>query len=143
MLFLILSAPPAGAEGYNIRKYSPLTLKIELDKDAYEVGEPIDGKIIINNTMGSRFPVVFNIKLYHDKDLFGEYKTSFERVFFGRTDYTFHDFGIPEFNDSPAAEGEWNVSILQQDLDVSNARWATIHIIPNQRDKENDQRSGY
>ena len=104
-----------------------------MKKDTYQVGEPIDGKIVVRNTMAGDFPVIFNIKLYHAEELFAEYNTELKRAYFGTTEYSFKNFGIPPFNDSPAAEGEWKVGILQQGLDASNAQWVTIHIIPAAR----------
>ena len=117
------------ARPYQWGNVSPLTLQVEVPKDTFHIGEPIDGTIVVQNSMGGSYPVTFNIKLYHNNQVVREFRTEFQRVFFGRTEYSFKDFGIPPFNDAPAAVGEWNVSILQQDMDVSNARYVVIHVI--------------
>ncbi len=131
----LLSSGPLQADPYSVKKYSPISLKIELPKDTYAVGERIDAKIVVSSTRGGGYPATFNIRLYHGKDLFDEYRTNFPRIFMGRTEYALNDFGIPPFNDSPAAVGDWNISILQQDLDVSNAAWATIHVVMPEREE--------
>jgi hypothetical protein len=134
LVVFLLPAVCLWASQYRSGTHSPITLKIKLKKDTFEVGEPIDGKIEIQSTLAGGFPVVFNIKLYHDKALFSDLKTEFKRIHFGRTVFSFKDFGIPPFNDSPASQGEWNLSINQQDMDVSHARWVTIQIIAQHED---------
>jgi hypothetical protein len=104
---------------------TPLSIEFKLNQDTFTVGEPVNGKIILQNTHGN-FPTIFEVRLYHGSQLFTSYIISFQRIFFGRTEYSFKDFNVPRFNDTPAAVGEWHISIAPQGMDTS--AYTTIYI---------------
>lgn len=109
------------------------SVKIEPSKEVFEVGEPLDGKIKIENVYANGIPVVFIIKLFHEDKQVNVLTTSIPHVPFGEMTTTFKSFGIPTFNSDPSSVGKWKIVIFLQDDDENKAQSTNIEIIPNSK----------
>ena len=128
---LFLSGKSAWGNVYANAPYSPLSIKIRMQKEVFKVGEPIVGTIVLQNIYSVGFSAIFDIKLFHENVLVSQLTTAIKRVPFGTTEFSFQGFGIPPFNDNSATQGNWRISIVQQNLDASYAKEVAIHIIPS------------
>lgn len=126
-LFLLTDRGVFG-EIHSDSPYSPLNITIKMEKTVFMVGEPVEGKVIVENTYPANLPAVFDIKLFHDGKMFPERSTAIKGVPSGTTEFSFKGFGIPQFNLTPAAEGLWRITIVQQNLDSSYAQEVTLRI---------------
>ncbi len=136
----LLSTSQASAKMKSVKYRSPLKVEIKLPKESYQVREPIDGQIIIENTYPASLPAVFTIKLFFNDKLFSEQTTAIKKVPMGTIEFTFKGFGIPAFNDKVEAEGEWRIHIVQLNMDESYAVEAKILIVPPAVSKEENKR---
>jgi hypothetical protein len=90
-----------------------VSIDIELEKETFNVGEPISGKVIIDSDLPTTNPDTFIIKLYKDDVLFRQSTTN-TPIFLGRTEYEFKNFGITEINNGPADKGNWRIVVTKQ-----------------------------
>ncbi len=137
---IMFSSDQASAKMKSVKYRSPLEVEIQLPKESYQVGEPIDGQIIIENTYPASLPAVFTIKLFFNDKLFSEQTTAIKKVPMGTMEFTFKGFGIPVFNNKVEAEGEWRIHIVQLNMDESYAAEAKILIVPPAVSKEENKR---
>ena len=88
---------------------SPVAIKIVMSKSVYRVGDPIQGQVIITQRYASNIPAVFEMTLIHDNKVVKRSLISMKRVPGGRTQFSFGRFGIPQFNTSTEAKGNWTI----------------------------------
>jgi len=112
---------------------SAVTVKIKMPKAVFKTGEPVDGKVVLTNLYPAGFPVVFNIRVVHNDQVASALSTALKAVPQGTTEFSFKNFGIPQFNRGPEAEGAWRITIVQQNLDQSQGATATLQILPEQK----------
>lgn len=121
----------AGASiGWGPDSYSPVRVRISIERTDYEVKEPVEGRVVLDNISPATLPAVFNIRLFHDGILVSRFVTSIQQIPSGQTSFSFQGFGIPFFNSGPESAGVWRISIVQQNLDESTAEEVTIYIRP-------------
>ena len=130
---LIFIGGSSAANEWMDERSSALDIEINLPKTIFSLGEPIEGTITVMNTYAVTLSATFNIRLSRNGELVNELSTSIDHVPSGRTEFTFKGFGIPNFNSDDAALGSWQMSILQQDLDVSHARVISFQIVPSDK----------
>ena len=111
-----------------------------MEKTAFEVGETVEGRVIVHNSYPANVPAIFNVRLFHDGKLESQRMTSIPRIPDGTTDFSFKNFGIPVFNDRAGTEGEWRITIVQQNRDASDASEAMIRIVPS-REQDSEEPS--
>ena len=119
------------AAGGSADLYSPISVKIIVPKDTYEVGEAVEGQVELSNSFPVTIPAVFTIKLFHEDTEVSALTTSIRQVFPLTIRIPFKSFGIPAFNDTAASEGNWRIVINQQNFDVPHSTEAKIHIAPS------------
>ena len=107
--FFSLTIPVYASDYSGYHNY--IELSIELDKTLYKPNEPVEGKVILNNTAPNTLFGSFTVKLYHDGHLKFTTDTYIKTIFTGKTDFTFKNFGIPRINDSPEDSGHWRMVI--------------------------------
>ena len=133
MIFLLLvvlfMTNNAGAKIHDDQPYSSLSVKVEMKKNTFEIREPIEGEVIIKNIYPAVIPAVFHIRLFHDGKMVAERITSVQNLRMGTTKFSFHNFGVPDFNHDAGAEGDWHIKIIQQNLDESYAASVNVRII--------------
>ena len=120
------------AKSYSSNDYNPLKIQIKMEKTAFEVGETVEGRVIVHNSYPASVPAIFNVRLFHDGKPEDKWTTSIPHVPGGTTDFSFKNFGIPVFNDQAGTEGEWRITIVQQNRDASDASEVMIRIVPSQ-----------
>lgn len=113
--------------------YSPLSIKIKMEKDVFQVREAVKGKVEVENVYPGNIPAVFDIKLFHDDKPVSESTTAIQHVPSGTTAFSFQAFGIANFNDDSTAVGIWRIIIVQQNLDASYTKEATVRIVPSEK----------
>ncbi len=138
---LLLATHQASAKMKTVKYRSPLEVQIKLTKGSYQVGEPIDGEVVIKNTYSASLPAVFTIKLFFKDQLFSEQTTAIKRVPMGTVEFTFKGFGIPDFNHHTGAEGEWKIHIVQMNMDEHYAKEVKVLIVPLAVHKVLDKKS--
>ncbi len=106
----------------------PISLTIDLQKNVFEVGEPIEGTISVRNSYAATIPAGFNIKIFHDGTFVSQSFTTVH-IPLGTTKFSFKKFGIPIFNVDPSAQGEWHISIVQRGQNPAPAQEVTLHIM--------------
>ena len=126
-VFLLFVAGPALA-GKDLT--SPLSIYIQLDKDIFNLYEPVEGKITVKNTYPAPLPAIFQIKIFHNGKIVAERQTSIKRVPEGNTEFSFKSFGIPTINLDATVAGEWQLKILQKNLPESEAKQVHFQILP-------------
>lgn len=108
----------------------PLSVMFEMKKNVFKVREPVQGTITVNNHYPAGIPVVFRISLFHNEKPVSELMTAIHEVPYGKTKFSFKEFGIPQFNSGPEAQGLWRLRIIQQNADPASAREITLSVVP-------------
>lgn len=126
---IFLMTAPVVSKIHDESPYSSVTLKVKMKKVNFKVGEPVEGKITIENDYPANIPIVFKIRLYHDGYFVSEVLTSAKGIPFGKTEFTFRGFGVPLFNAERDSVGLWKIKFIQQHLDESYAKTATVRIV--------------
>ena len=109
---------------------SLLTVHITLPGASFKAGSPVEGRVIVDSRTSQVLPAVFDITLFHGKDVFATASTSLRALGFGRSVFTFKDFGIPAFNRGEEALGVWRILIVQQGLDREQGAEVSFKIVP-------------
>ena len=135
---LLLNPDHLLAKSYSSNDYNPLKIQIKMEKTTFEVGEPIEGWVIVHNSYPANVPAIFHVRLFHDGKLEDERTTSIPHIPEGTTDFSFKNFGIPVFNDRAGTEGEWRITIVQQNRDASDASETMIRIVPS-REQDSEE----
>lgn len=99
------------------KRSTPIKLKIEMKKSEFSVREPVEGRIMVENNYPAALPAIFDIKLFHNENMYSEFLTSVKPVLPGKTVFTFREFGIPQFNTGEKAKGHWQIIITQKDVE--------------------------
>lgn len=75
--------------------YSPIRVKIQLTKTAFELNEPLEGHVILTNGYPANLPALFDVQLFQDgkSTLFST--TEIRTVRTGKSRYTLQEFGVP------------------------------------------------
>ncbi len=135
--FLFVVVPWGGpADAAMNENDSALDVEIHLQKTTFASGEPIGGTVTVENKYPASFSAIFDIRLIHDGKLVNEFSTSIDRIPSGKTHFPFRAFGIPHFNSDETALGTWQISILQQNLDISHTKVISIQIVPPEKSKD-------
>ena len=127
---LLLNPNPLLAKSYSSDDYNPLKIQIKMEKTTFEVGEPVDGRVIVHNSYPANVPAIFHVRLFHDGKPESERTTSIPHIPQGTTKFSFKNFGIPKFNRHREAEGEWRIFIVQQNRDPSQGSEVILQIVP-------------
>ena len=137
LLPLFLTVVSLNANNVLAETYShddnPLTIQIKTEKTVFEIGEAVEGTVILDNRYPASVLAVFNIRLFHDGKFVAQETTSIPQIPMGTMEFSFKHFGIPQFNDHPGTEGAWQITVVQQNRDVSYAAEVTIQIVPSQK----------
>ncbi len=125
-LFVLAAAvfSQTSAAGYR----SPISVEIKMKKAVFELYEPVEGEVVLNNRYPASVPVTLHVKLYRQGELHYQGLTNVETVFTGTTRVPLKNMGIPDINDNPDAVGRWHISILQQNVDPSQAARTSFKI---------------
>jgi hypothetical protein len=115
---------PAAVAQERVNNY--ITYDIDVKK-VFQSNENVDGQIIVNNAGPATLADSFNIRLYHNGKLIRELLTRMTAIPPGENRYSFKDFGIPQINDNPNAEGNWTMSIY--DVDPAYSKDVDFRII--------------
>ncbi len=132
IFFFSLSFPVGTAQGemYFNRLQSPIKVKIRAEKEIFNLGEPIKGTIVLDNTYPANISAVFVVTLFHDGSAAFQVTTSLKHIPAGPLKFSFREFGIPPFYDDPAAAGVWRIVVAQVAVDPSFGKEMTLRIIP-------------
>ena len=137
LLPLFLTVVSLNANNVLAETYShddnPLTIQIKTEKTVFEIGEAVEGTVILDNRYPASVLAVFNMRLFHDGKFVSQETTSIPQIPMGTMEFSFKHFGIPQFNDHPGTEGEWQITVVQQNRDVSYSAEVTIQIVPSQK----------
>jgi len=107
---------------------SPLSVEIHPSKNTLRGREPVTGQVVIVNTAPEKLAAVFDVTAYHNGRVKYTSITSTKDIFFGKNQFDFKDFGIPQFNTGPGAAGFWRIEILQRNLDDSYKAFTVVNI---------------
>ncbi len=129
ILFFSLSSVYSAHSAMYDKSYSPITIKFKMKRTVFEVREPVEGTIILENRYPSGIPATFRVKLFLEGRFVTETMTSIKHVPTGKTEFIFKNFGIPIFNTDAGKEGMWRIRIAQQNLEASAAD-VVIRITP-------------
>ena len=131
---ILLNPHPLPAKAYSPDDYNPLKIQIKMEKTTFEVGESIEGWVIVHNSYPANVPAIFNVRLFHDGKPESERMTSIPRIPDGTTKFSFKNFGIPKFNRHPGTQGEWRILIVQQNRDPSQGSEVILQIVPGRHE---------
>ena len=112
LVFLISGHCAVWARDSN-RTHTYIDVRIKMDKTAYKLGEPLEGKVVITNAAPANLPSVFMVKLYKGKKLRLSTTVSIDTIFTGTMDFEFKNFGIPLLRADQSSIGEWRLVINQ------------------------------
>lgn len=105
--------------------HNPISFDINV-KPTYDPTEDVTGKIVVHNTYASPLPATFRIKLYHNDKFQNELVSSMDQLLPGQTTFSLDEFGIPQINQNPNAQGQWTIVIYQND--PTQSKEATFRI---------------
>ncbi len=125
----LLAAAQSLWADYSDQPASRLKVVLHLKRDSYKAGEPLEGTVEVTNDYPAGLPTIFNITLFHEDIAVSNFLTSIQ-IPPGTTEFTFRQFGIPDFDLEPASAGQWRIVILQQNRDASEAREVAFRILP-------------
>lgn len=124
--FLSFSSRPSG-EGH---LSTFVTVKINLKKQVYTAGEPLEGNVTLTNRTSAVLPATFEVRLFQD----GRQKyltiTEVKTIYPGNTDLSFKSMGVPEIHTSSEAAGKWRMVIKQMNVGEEYAVSAEFEIVP-------------
>jgi len=124
----VIAGEGLAAENAYSRSGGRISVQIVPEKKELEAGEKLEGKVIVKSGYPASVPAVFLITLYHDGTYVSQMTTSV-RIPYGTTKFSFRDFGIPDFSREAGAEGEWRITIVQQNRDPSEAASVTVRVV--------------
>jgi hypothetical protein len=127
----VVIVPNVWSKIHDYKPFSSIVVKFKLKRVHFKVGEPIMGRVVLENDYPGTIPAVFKIQLYHDGLFVSEVLTSVKTIPFGHTDFTLQNFGVPSFNSTKDSVGRWQIKILQQNLDEKYAKIGTLYIVAN------------
>lgn len=105
---------------------SPISIKIEMNKDTFTLPEPIEGKVVLTSTAPSNLHAVFDVKIFLNDVPQQSFSIAFKSVWPQMTSFSFKDFSIH----IPAQAGQWRLVIKQQNLDEDQAATADFVVNP-------------
>ena len=106
-----------------------LNFRIDV-KPSFVSNERVRGNITVENHYSEPLSEVFNIKLYHNDQLYKELETTAENLLPGQTTFSLDKFGIPTINQSLNSQGQWTIVIRPKSLSPAQSQEASFRILP-------------
>lgn len=107
---------------------SPLSVKIKMEKDVYQQGEEVKGRIEVFNEAPSALIATFKVTLTQNGLVRYTATTAITGITAGTNKYTFASFGIPSLAHDSDPTGDWQLEIGQLNVDSSHAGQTSFRI---------------
>lgn len=108
-LFLAVTANSHAGEG--LQTY--FSVAIEMPTHEFKLGEPIKGKVTIENRAVKKLSGNFEVKLYKEDELKYSTTVHLKTVYSGTNEFRFKSFGIPDIDKDESSLGLWRIMIHQ------------------------------
>ncbi len=111
--------------------HSYFKIQIVMEKKEYQLGEPLEGQVVIKTTAPALLSGGFEVRLFQGTVLRSAKKVFSNNLSLGDTIFEFRKFGIPELFEDEKSLGTWRLLIFQVHQRYNEAE-ASFKVVPRE-----------